>query len=137
MPEASGNDEEACSFVIYRSQGFDLLTRLAKYDEVFIKTSKWLVGFNQPIMAFDFSPRPSSLALGLFVILVSIYVIRAIRYHATHKLPPGPRGIPFFGNLFQLSKTPWKEFEIWRKRYGKSTNHPSHSKPDFFPPQIP
>jgi len=73
-------------------------------------------------MSFELSPRFSSLALGLSVVLASIYVVRTIRYRATHKLPPGPKGIPFFGNLFQLSATPWKELEIWRKEYGKSTN---------------
>ena len=80
-------------------------------------------GRNRPFNMAFVLPRSSSFALGLSVVLTTIYVIRNIRYHATHKLPPGPKGVPFFGNLFQLSKTPWKEFEIMRKQYGKSTNH--------------
>ena len=73
-------------------------------------------------MSFELSlpPRSSSFALGLSLVLASIYVVRTIRYHATHKLPPGPKGAPFFGNLFQLSLTPWNQFEIWRKEYGMS-----------------
>ena len=70
-------------------------------------------------MAFDLQARP--LALCISVALISIYAFRTIKYHATHKLPPGPKGLPFFGPLFQLSATPWKEFEMWKVQYGTST----------------
>ena len=63
-------------------------------------------------------------ALWASVALASIYAIRAFNHRARQnsKLPPGPKGIPFFGNLFQLSMRPWKEFEIWAKteKYSKS-----------------
>ena len=71
-------------------------------------------------MSVNFSLLPSSPTLALCAVLTSVYAIWTIRYNATHRLPPGPRGLPFFGNLFQLSTTPWKEFEIWRKQYGMS-----------------
>jgi len=43
------------------------------------------------------------------------------------------RRVLHFGNLFQLSTTSWKEFEIWRKRYDKSTTNtiPYISKVNF------
>jgi len=68
-------------------------------------------GLNWPTMPTDLSPAD----------------------HATHKLPPGPKGIPFFGNLFQLSKTPWNEFGIWSEEYSKSTKKlfPYPSKADY------
>ena len=75
-------------------------------------------------MSLIFETRP--LAFWVPVALLSIYAIRTINRRATHKLPPGPKGLPFFGNLFQLSMRPWKEFEVWKKtgQYGKSTPYP-------------
>jgi len=52
---------------------------------------------------------------------MSIYIVQTIKRHTTHILPSGPRGIPFFGPLFQLLAAPWKEFETWKVQYGKST----------------
>ena len=70
-------------------------------------------------MAFDVQAHPVTLCVSLA--LVSIYAFRTIKRYRTGKLPPGPKGIPFFGNLFQLSSMPWKEFEVWKKQYGRST----------------
>ena len=76
-----------------------------------------------PSMGLDVQAH--SFALSCFsVALISFCAIRNIQSYGTagtKKLPPGPKGIPFLGNLFQLSMTPWKEFEIWKKQYGKST----------------
>ena len=71
-------------------------------------------------MAFDVQAHPVTLCVSL--VLVSIYALRTIKSYRTGKLPPGPKGIPFFGNLFQLSSTPWKESEVWKKQYGTFTS---------------
>ena len=74
-------------------------------------------------MALYFQAYP--VALCVSVALMSVYAIRTAKSYAKgKKLPPGPKGIPFLGNLCQLSKTPWKEFEIWKKQYGMSTFQP-------------
>jgi len=74
-------------------------------------------------MAFDIQAHP--VALCVSVAFVSVYALRIIKSYRTGKLPPGPKGLPLVGNLFQLSLTPWKQFEVWKKQYGTSNPHSS------------
>jgi len=67
-------------------------------------------------MAVNFQAH--SVAFCMAVALISVYAMRTVKSYAKGKLPPGPKGIPLLGSLFQLSKTPWKEFEVWKKQYG-------------------
>ena len=71
-------------------------------------------------MAFELQTHP--VTIWVAVALVSIYALRTIKSYRKGKLPPGPKGLPVLGNLFQLSLTPWKEFEVWKKQYGMSTH---------------
>jgi len=99
-------------------------TRL-KYGEPFTLPCNDLV-LNYPLfsrsIALNLQAHP--VALYVSIALVSVYAIRTVKSYAKGKLPPGPKGIPFLGSIFQLSKTPWKEFEVWKKQYGMSTSPP-------------
>ncbi|KAJ7769578.1 cytochrome P450 [Mycena maculata] len=56
-------------------------------------------------------------ALGCAVVLGAI-ALRVFRAKRRAKLPPGPPGVFFFGNLFQLSARVWLNFETWKTLYG-------------------
>ncbi|KAJ3823037.1 cytochrome P450 [Lentinula raphanica] len=50
-------------------------------------------------------------------ILIVFRVFKALQRRS--KLPPGPLGLPVFGNLFQLpTSRPWLAFDNWAKQYG-------------------
>jgi len=69
----------------------------------------------------DISPS-STVLLGLALLTFIIYsfykssALRAI-------LPPGPRGYPLVGNLFDISPRLWESFTEWKKQYGQSNAH--------------
>lgn len=71
-------------------------------------------------------------ALSLFAYLVRTYVsdsdrarCRGLRY------PPGPRGLPLLGNLFDIpQRAPWETYTRWGKQYGMQLVTPSIKEHD-------
>lgn len=68
---------------------------------------------------FEYSKNPSSIIYGLVSSFVLWYTLSSLNRSRKGKLPPGPRGLPFFGNLFQLSMDAWVIFTEWKYKYGK------------------
>ncbi|ESK84360.1 cytochrome p450 [Moniliophthora roreri MCA 2997] len=56
-------------------------------------------------------------SLSCALISISIWIIYLNRKRPG-KLPPGPKGYPLVGNIFQLQNRPWHTFVEWKKTYG-------------------
>ena len=63
----------------------------------------------------------TSAILAYSVAVVSLlWLIR--RWRSTHKLPPGPKGWPIIGNLFDMPRDyAWLKYAEWGKIYGELT----------------
>lgn len=71
----------------------------------------------------------SYLRLGYAVVLLlaiaSVPLISTWVRKSKYKYPPGPKGIPVFGNLFQLPpKYPSAQLMEWGKQFGDLYAHP-------------
>ncbi|EEB90484.1 hypothetical protein MPER_11305, partial [Moniliophthora perniciosa FA553] len=70
-----------------------------------------------PPMTKDFIFSQSKFTL-LAALIASVLIIRQIFSRPKGSLPPGPKGLPIVGNLFQLSQEAWHTFTEWKKQYG-------------------
>ncbi|KAJ3553129.1 hypothetical protein NM688_g3785 [Phlebia brevispora] len=58
-------------------------------------------------------------ASAVLVFLAAAVLIISLRSHRRFRLPPGPKGVPFFGNVFDLPKSQeWLTYAEWSKQYG-------------------
>ena len=60
---------------------------------------------------------------GIFSIgvVIGLIVLYGARYLASpfRKVPPGPRGYPIIGNIFEIGTGQWLKFSKWHKQYGQ------------------
>ena len=71
-------------------------------------------------MAF-FDTFPSRYALVILGVLAAVSAISGVfsKPKTNYRYPPGPKGIPVFGNLFQIPpRYPGAKLVEWGKQYG-------------------
>ena len=57
----------------------------------------------------------------LFGSFAVIFLARLIRHKRRAPYPPGPKGIPLLGNIFDMPVTyAWHTFAQWGRTYGES-----------------
>ena len=58
-------------------------------------------------------------ALSLFAYVVRTYLGDRSSRRRGLQYPPGPRGLPILGNLFDIPRrAPWETYTRWGKQYG-------------------
>ena len=55
------------------------------------------------------------------VALIVAFVVAALLGRRKRPLPPGPKGIPILGNIFDVPKArEWLAYQEWARQYGGS-----------------
>jgi len=83
--------------------------------------------FSGSLFEAFFSPLPhlwlkardhAILSIGTLLGLIMLYAAHYLT-SPYHKLPPGPRGYPIIGNVFELGEGQWLHFTELQKKYGQ------------------
>ena len=78
-----------------------------------------------------------SLVLALSISLYTYYRPRKDKNGVPYKLPPGPRGLPFIGNTFQLPVKPGDYLRSLSQKYGEMYLPPRRCPHAFLPVSFP
>ena len=66
-------------------------------------------------LAYDYIRSQPKIVLILSCLVVVLLIGRLSKKPA---YPPGPRGLPLLGNIFQLNNEAWVIFTKWKRQYG-------------------
>lgn len=63
----------------------------------------------------------------LLLTVFAYLLLRVVRRKTRLSSPPGPPGLPFVGNAYQIpSDRQWLKFDEWIKEYGTFPSKPDH-----------
>ena len=55
----------------------------------------------------------------VFLLFVAIWYFKTRSKSSRNPLPPGPKPIPFIGNIYDIPRVAsWRVFQDWGKKYG-------------------
>jgi len=98
----------------------DLLTHATFYIRAFWQLQR--TSFTALILTMIFElTTPTLVALSAIIYYACLWVYSGRRLRSKGlRLPPGPKGKHFVGNLHQISRIePWLTFAEWGKEYGE------------------